>query len=229
MSSTAFDNTLGSLGIKRSDDVTKAMANAQGKSTMGQADFLALMTAQLKNQDPFNPTDNTQMVSQMAQFSSLSGQEETNSTLKAIAAKLGATSASDALGWVGKNVLVEGKTAYPQTSGALDAAVELDHDASDVRVAIRGANGETLQTVSLGAQKAGTVNFTWDGTTEDGQPAGPGPFTIDATAVDGNTAVTSRTLVWAPVTSVQLTADGDPKLTVPGLGQVSSSAVRSVG
>ncbi len=40
---------------------------------MGQSDFLALMIAQMKNQDPFAPVDNTQMVAQMAQFSSLAG------------------------------------------------------------------------------------------------------------------------------------------------------------
>ena len=38
---------------------------------MDQGDFLRLMTAQLSQQDPFNPVDNQQMVAQMAQFSSL--------------------------------------------------------------------------------------------------------------------------------------------------------------
>ena len=40
---------------------------------MDQGDFLRLMTAQLSQQDPFNPVDNQQMVAQMAQFSSLAG------------------------------------------------------------------------------------------------------------------------------------------------------------
>ena len=60
------------------------------------------MTAQLKNQDPFAPVDNTQMVAQMAQFSSLAGISEMNTTLKAIADKLGATTATDAMGYVGR-------------------------------------------------------------------------------------------------------------------------------
>ena len=45
---------------------------------LGQQDFLRLMTAQLSQQDPFNPVDNQQMVAQMAQFSSLAGVTETN-------------------------------------------------------------------------------------------------------------------------------------------------------
>lgn len=55
---------------------------------LGAGDFVKLLTAQLNNQDPTNPVDNTQMVAQLAQFSSLSGINEMGSTLKAIAAKL---------------------------------------------------------------------------------------------------------------------------------------------
>ncbi|WP_432768777.1 MAG: flagellar hook capping protein [Sphingopyxis sp.] len=55
---------------------------------MGQSDFLRLMTAQLSQQDPFNPVDNQAMVAQMAQFSSLAGISETNTTLEKISAQL---------------------------------------------------------------------------------------------------------------------------------------------
>ncbi len=55
---------------------------------MGQQDFLRLMTAQLSQQDPFNPVDNQQMVAQMAQFSSLAGITETNTTLQQISEQL---------------------------------------------------------------------------------------------------------------------------------------------
>ncbi|MBL0914058.1 MAG: flagellar hook capping protein [Sphingopyxis sp.] len=55
---------------------------------LDQKDFLRLMTAQLSQQDPFNPVDNQQMVAQMAQFSSLAGVSETNSVLKTISEQL---------------------------------------------------------------------------------------------------------------------------------------------
>jgi flagellar basal-body rod modification protein FlgD len=57
---------------------------------LGESDFLALMTAQLKQQDPFAPVDNQAMIAQMAQFSSLSGISEMNDTLKSIADQIGA-------------------------------------------------------------------------------------------------------------------------------------------
>ena len=60
---------------------------------LGQSDFLRLMTAQLAQQDPFNPVDNQQMVAQMAQFSSLAGVTETNTTLQQISEQLKAQTA----------------------------------------------------------------------------------------------------------------------------------------
>ncbi|MFM5918114.1 MAG: flagellar hook assembly protein FlgD [Novosphingobium sp.] len=56
--------------------------------TLGQRDFIKLMTTQMKLQDPTDPVDNKEMIAQMAQFSSLSGIENINSTLKAISAQL---------------------------------------------------------------------------------------------------------------------------------------------
>ena len=226
---TSFDSTLSSLGIKRSAATTANSATSGlGKTSLGQGDFIALMTAQMKNQDPFEPVDNTQMVAQMAQFSSLSGISEMSSTLKSISEKLGATSTGDALAYVGKTVLTEGKTAYPRTSGGFAGAVELDGAATAVNLTISNANGETLKTVNLGAQAAGTVSYDWDGSTDSGEAAGDGPFTVTANARADNKGVTSRTLVWAPVTSVSMPTGADPVLTLPGIGQVKPSAVRSI-
>jgi flagellar basal-body rod modification protein FlgD len=221
----SFDATLGSLGINR----TAAPATAAtGSTTMGQADFLKLMTAQMKNQDPFDPVDNTQMVAQMAQFSSLAGITEMSTTLKAIADKLGATSQGEAMGWIGRTVLTEGSVAYGRTGGGIAGAVELDAAADKVAVQISDANGRVLKTVNLGPQGAGTAQFDWDGRTDAGEDAGAGPFTVAAVASADGKAVAGRTLVWAPVQSVSV-ASGTPTLTLPGIGTVPASEVREIG
>jgi flagellar basal-body rod modification protein FlgD len=66
------------------------------KQSLDQSDFLALMSAQLKNQDPTKPMDNSEYVAQMAQFSTVNGIAQSNTTLDAIAAKLDALIAATA-------------------------------------------------------------------------------------------------------------------------------------
>ncbi|MFA6123329.1 MAG: flagellar hook capping FlgD N-terminal domain-containing protein [Sphingomonas sp.] len=227
MAST-FDSTLTSLGINRSTN-TAATAASSSSPSIGTSDFLKLFTAQLQNQDPFAPVDNNQLVAQLAQITSTSGISDINSTLKAIQTKLGASSASDALSYVGRTVLTEGSTAYGRAAGGLAGAAELDDDATDVTVSIRDANGQALQTLSLGAQKAGTVSYEWDGKTASGADAGNGPFTVSVAAAKSGTTVSSRNLVWAPVASVALPSSGVPVLTVPGVGQIPVTAVRQIG
>lgn len=230
MSSTTFDSTLANLGIGRSGTASQPTVQTQAQSqTLGQADFLRLMTAQLKNQDPFSPVDNTQMVAQMAQFSSVAGISEMNSTLKSIADKLGSTSASDALSYVGRTVLTAGSTAYARTSGGIAGGVQLDGDATDVTVAIQDASGNVLKTLSLGPQSKGTVNFDWDGKTDAGEDAGTGPFTVSAYAQNNGATVSSRPLVWAPVAAVTMPSSGEAQLTLPGIGQVPVSDIVAVG
>lgn len=80
-------NPLSALGI-RTGDGAAAATKPGGRTTLGQSDFLALMTAQLKNQDPTKPVDNSEYVSQLAQLSTVTGISETNASLAAIAAKL---------------------------------------------------------------------------------------------------------------------------------------------
>jgi len=229
MTST-FDTTLANIGIGRTGASTPPVAPAgSGSPTLGQADFLKLMTAQMQNQDPFNPVDNTQMVAQMAQFSSLSGISEMNTTLKSIADKLTGTSANDALAYVGKTVLTEGDTAFGRTTGGIAGAVDVDSAASDLKVTIQDQSGNVLKTLDLGAQTKGTVNFDWDGKTEAGADAGAGPFKVVANANANGARVATSTLVWAPVTSVSMPSSGTPVLNVAGIGNVDLSAVRQIG
>ncbi|MES2441660.1 MAG: flagellar hook assembly protein FlgD [Pseudomonadota bacterium] len=230
MTTTSFDSTLANLGVKRTGASTANTATADTSQQMDQGDFLTLMTAQLKNQDPFDPVDNSQMVAQMAQFSSLAGISEMNTTLKAMAARLGATTTTDMMSWVGRTVQTEGDVAYPRTDGSLGGSIDLAADAANVTVTIQDANGQVLKTVDLGAQGKGTLDFEWDGSTDSGDAAGAGPFTIRASARGGDGGTVSATpLVWAPVTSVTMGSDGTPVLTLPGLGQVSANSVRKVG
>lgn len=68
----------------------------KGFAALGQADFIRMMTTQMQMQDPFEPVDNKEMLAQMAQFSSLSGINDVNETLKQISSKLDAVLSAQA-------------------------------------------------------------------------------------------------------------------------------------
>ena len=59
-----------------------------GLGSLGQADFLRLLTTQLQFQDPLEPVKNEAMLAQMAQFSSLAANTETAATLTQISKQL---------------------------------------------------------------------------------------------------------------------------------------------
>lgn len=65
---------------------TQATAAPIHKTSLNQADFLALLSAQLKNQDPTKPVDNAEYVSQLAQFSQVSGLGEISRKLDTLIA-----------------------------------------------------------------------------------------------------------------------------------------------
>jgi flagellar hook assembly protein FlgD len=228
---SAFDATLKNLGIARTSTAPAVATSAS--TTLGQGDFLKLMTAQMKNQDPFDPVDNTQMVAQMAQFSSLAGISEMSTTLKAIAEKLGATTASEAMAYIGRTVLTPGDTAYGRvkpdgSGGGIAGAIELAGAATAVNVTISDANGQVLHSADLGASKAGTISYDWNGKDLSGADAGAGPFKVRVAAQNAGKPVSAANLVWAPVESVSTTG-GQAVLTLPGIGSVPLSAVRKVG
>lgn len=83
---------IAALGLRQAG---AAATPAPHKTTLDQSDFLALMTAQLKNQDPTKPVDNTEYVAQMAQFAAVTGIAGTNDRLDAILTRLAALAPAD--------------------------------------------------------------------------------------------------------------------------------------
>ena len=224
---TNFDSVMSKLGVTK--PAASSTTSTTDATSLDQSAFLKLMTAQLQNQDPFEPVDNAQMVSQMAQMSSVTGIAQMGTTLDRIATNLSTPGTAEAISYVGKTVLVDGKVAYPAEDGSLVARAVLPDDATDLTVTITDADGNFVKTLPLGAQAAGEIEFAWDGTDESGADATASPFTLSAIARtdSGSTAVTTQ--VWAPVLSVTLSSDGTaPALQLGGLGSTALSAVHQV-
>ena len=68
--------------------------------------------------------------------------------------------------------------------------MNLASGADQVTVTILNSSGQVIQTETLGAQKAGIINFAWDGATSSGTTATDGAYTFKVEAVQGSNAVT---------------------------------------
>src|SRR5438105_9430255 len=105
-------------------------------SSLGINDFIQLMTTQLKYQDPTQPQDSTQFVAQLAQFSTVSGVQQMNSSISSLLNQLKSSQAVNATSLVGHTVLVQGKS-MPVTAGqSVVGAVDTPSNASNVNVTV---------------------------------------------------------------------------------------------
>jgi flagellar basal-body rod modification protein FlgD len=206
-----------------------AIATAAKSGTLDQSAFLKLMTTQLKTQDPFDPVDNTQMVAQMAQFSSVAGISEMNTSLKAIATDLAGSRVGDAANWIGRSALVQSDVAMPLADGSYAGEISLPANASNVGISLVDANGATVHEISLGAQVAGNVGFAWDGKAADGSSAATGPLKLIVTAANAGGLISTTTSTWAGISAVQSPAGGSSTRLVTPLGLIAPADAQRLG
>jgi len=120
----------------------------KGPTTLGISDFLTLMTTQLKNQDPFKPLDGTEMVSQLAQFGTVSGVQQMNTTLGALSDSLRSSQALSGASMVGHEILAPA-TAANYYGQALGGAVQVADGASSVSMTITDSSGQVVRHLSM--------------------------------------------------------------------------------
>ena len=162
-SEQSLNAILSKLGVKTQEEVQK-----QGnKNTLGQEDFLKLMTAQLQNQDPFAPMDNGDFIAQMAQFSTVTGITEINNNLTNLGSKLEPNRVATAAQFLGHSVLVPGQVASPDDNGEIHGVVDLPGYSNDVGLTFTSPSGEIVHTMNLGSNEKGLVGFSWIDIPED--------------------------------------------------------------
>jgi flagellar basal-body rod modification protein FlgD len=144
-------------------------AATQKKTDPGSEDrFLKLLVAQMQNQDPLNPLDNAQVTSQMAQINTVSGVEKLNKTVTGLTAQFLQMQTLQGAALVGRDVTVAGNRMNIE-SNVGQGAFELASDASASKVEVLRPDGTVLDTLQLGPQKAGRVNFEWPAKGADAQ------------------------------------------------------------
>ena len=171
-----------------------ATTTAAKSAALDKDSFLKLLVAQLSNQDPLNPVQGTEYVTQLAQFTAVEQSLAQSQKLDMVSAQLGGIANNESLALVGKQVTVKGsKIAYDGVTPT-SANVTLGADAQKVTVTILDANGKAVRTMEVGKHGAGTMPIQWNGLDDQGMKVAAGSYSynVTATAQDGSSVAVSQ-------------------------------------
>jgi len=188
-----------------------------------QSTFMKLLVAQLQNQDPLNPMDNSQMTSQLAQINTVNGIQQMNTTMSAMLTQNAATQASS---MIGRTVQVP-TTNLSLASGTANFGVSVPNGADDVVVTIKNAAGVAVRTVDLGQMSAGSGNYTWNGKDDKGNQLADGSYTIGVAATLGGKVTAANALGVDKVAGVTIN-NGTMQLVLASGGTAKLSDVASI-
>lgn len=187
--------------------------------------FLTLLTTQLQNQDPLEPTDTNEFTRQLVSFAGVEQQIQANQKLDSLAQLVAFNQVNAAVDFIGHDVTIKGNTGLHE-GGGIEFAFELPRAADSVRLEVVDAQGDVVLSED-GPTTAGRHEFFWNGLTGSGQPAEPGQYRVNVIARnDEGRTIPAKTFVTASVTEVT-TSGGQPSLTVAGQ-QVSLTEILSV-
>ncbi|RKZ79245.1 MAG: hypothetical protein DRQ35_04565 [Gammaproteobacteria bacterium] len=191
--------------------------------------FMRLMLAQLENQDPLEPQDDGEFLSQLAQMEAAAGISELQDSFENFSASMQSNSALQASSLVGRSVLAPGGYAQLETGQLVQGEINLISSTTNLSIEITDAAGQLVRKVPMGTQASGSVPFSWDGTDEVGNYMPPGAYKVRATAAIGTETVEQEVLTAAKVDSVIIGQNGQSvKLNLAGLGSIDLSEVKEI-
>ncbi len=203
-------------------------ASIGGIGGLTMNDFLTLMTTQLKNQDPLNPTDSNQFLNQLSQLSTVQGISELNTSMSTLSSSMVSSQALTSASLVGRGVLAPASSAYYTGGAPMTGAVQVPTGATSVVLSVTNSGGALVDQITVPAS-AGLQTFSWDGNAANGTAQPSGTYSVSAAALVGGKQQAATTLVNGTVTSVSLGASGtSPTLNTTQLGPVSLGDVQQI-
>ncbi|CAM3850686.1 MULTISPECIES: flagellar hook assembly protein FlgD [Rahnella] len=226
--------------INDTTDNTTISSTSSSTSTTGtssaedlSSSFLTLLVAQLKNQDPTNPMDNSELTSQLAQISTVSGIEKLNTTLGSISGQISSGTSVQASSLIGHGVMVSGSAILvgSDTDGTVSTTpfgFELETASDTTTATVSDSTGKVVKTITLGSQTAGVHSYTWDGTQDDGTKAPDGSYTFSINALNNGQQMVATPLNYALVNGVTTDSSGNTALDLGVRGTATVDSVRQI-
>jgi len=198
--SPAATGTSGSAAAGAAGTVNGIPANQQ----ISQAGFLQLISTQMQNQNPLNPTDPTQFLAQIEGLSEVSSLQSLQTSISGLAAGLQSAQMLNGTSLLGHSVLAPGNSANLAAGGTVSGAVTAPAGSNSLTVSVTDSSGALVDAFTVAPQASGYTNFTWNGTTASGSAAPPGEYTLNVSASVGGTSQSVSPLIYSQVQSVTI-------------------------
>ena len=199
-------------------DPTSGGGTSAAASTLADTfdTFLALLTTQLKNQDPLDPMKSSEFTSQLVQFAGVEQSINTNKKLDQLVQLQTSSQLNSAVSFIGKTVEVISDLLLLK-DGAAKISYGLDRNAAQTIISITDQNGRAVRSVR-GETDAGRHEFEWDGRDSNGLQVPDGVYAFSVVATDGDEeTIDTIAASFGRVTGVEV-VDNAPRLNIGELG-----------
>lgn len=181
-------------------------ANASGtQELVSSSQFLDLLVAQIQNQNPLEPLDGTEYVTQLAEFANLEQMTLMNEGIDGVNQGQAVMLARQDMILLGRQVTYPGNEVVLPEEGAIGISYSVNSPAENLVIEVLDENGVKLGEINSAPRGAGFNTHSWDGTIEtDGGDTklDPGRYFFNVIASNGGTAVASQTYSTGRVTGI---------------------------
>jgi flagellar basal-body rod modification protein FlgD len=218
---TTIQEPLSGTLIRKGENTTRGMGE------MGQEQFLTLMLAQLKNQDPLKPLEPGEFLGQLAQFSTVTGVQGMQSQMVGMVDALRASQTVEGASLIGRAVLSEGNIASFDGQTAVRGTIDVPDTAAAVEVVIRDSLGTEVSRLLMGPG-GGEREYSWAGRGVNGESLPRGTYQVDAMARFADRTEALPVSVLSTVRSITVDGQGAGLLLNTDNGRIALSSVRHV-
>jgi len=176
---------------------------AKDKTNLSNDDFMTLLLVELQYQDPTDPTDTNEILSQTSELATLEATDNTNRALEDLAASLSASNDFSTISAIGKTADLGSNAIALDEGSSSTFELYFPNDVQQGSVEITDANGDVVQTLDVGTNPAGVYQFTWDGTDKTGANVDGGIYHVSASYTDSNNETQTTRLGSYPIESVR--------------------------
>lgn len=213
MTTVSSSTNSSSSASAASSATTSKTSTATSSASSVYNTFLLMLTTQLKNQDPLNPTDTTAFTQEMIGLAGVEQQVTTNTDLSKVQSSLDTLTSSNGVAYIGKTVVATGDTEKVASGSTGTWQYDLGSTAKSTTLSITNSSGTTVWTGS-GDTTSGNHTLSWDGKDTSGNAVSTGDYTLTVNALDSSSkAVTTTTSIVGAVTGVD-SSSGSTILTV---------------